>query len=75
MLATAMGETLRTSCMVMVIVAGATVFGHFLQITNVPTELAAWMAGLPLPAWGIMLAIIFFYLVAGRSSTRWRWCC
>ena len=65
MLATAMGETLRTSCMVMVIVAGATVFGHFLQITNVPTELAAWMAGLPLPAWGIMLAIIGFYLVAG----------
>ena len=65
MLATAMGETLRTSCMVMVIVAGATVFGHFLQITNVPTELAAWMAGLPLPAWGIMLTIIFFYLVAG----------
>ncbi|NCA82773.1 MAG: TRAP transporter large permease [Opitutae bacterium] len=65
MLATAMGETLRTSCMVMVIVAGATVFGHFLQITNVPTELAAWMAGLPLPAWGLMLAIILFYLVAG----------
>ena len=65
MLATAMGETLRTSCMVMVIVAGATVFGHFLQITNVPTELAAWMAGLPLPAWGIMLTIILFYLVAG----------
>ena len=65
MLATAMGETLRTSCMVLVIVAGATVFGHFLQITNVPTELAAWMAGLPLPGWGILLVIIFFYLVAG----------
>lgn len=65
MLATAMGETLRTSCMVLVIVAGATVFGHFLQITNVPTALAAWMAGLPLPGWGIMLVIIFFYLVAG----------
>ncbi len=65
MLATAMRETLCTSCMVMVIVAGATVFGHFLQITNVPTELAAWMAGLPLPGWGIMLVIILFYLVAG----------
>ncbi len=65
MLATALSETLRTSCMVMVIVAGATVFGHFLQRTEVPMELAAWMAGLPLPAWGIMLLIIFFYLVAG----------
>ena len=65
MLAAAMGETLRTSCMVMVIVAGATVFGHFLQRTEVPMELAAWLAGLPLPAWGIMLAMILFYLVAG----------
>ena len=65
MLATAMDETLRTSCMVLVIVAGATVFGHFLQITNVPTKLASWMAGLPLPGWGIMLVIILFYLVAG----------
>jgi tripartite ATP-independent transporter DctM subunit len=65
MLATAMGETLRTSCMVLVIVAGATVFGHFLQITNIPTELAAWLAALPLPAAGIMLIILLFYLVAG----------
>ena len=65
MLATALNETLCTSCMVLVIVAGATVFGHFLQITNVPTELAAWMAGLPLPPWGIMLLMIFFYLIAG----------
>ena len=65
MLATALGETLRTSCMVLVIVAGATVFGHFLQITNVPTALAAWLAGLPLPPAGIMLVILLFYLVAG----------
>lgn len=65
MLATALGETLRTSCMVLVIVAGATVFGHFLQITNLPTELAAWLAGLPLPPAGIMLVILLFYLVAG----------
>jgi C4-dicarboxylate transporter, DctM subunit len=65
MLATALNETLRTSCMVLTIVAGATVFGHFLQITNVPTEFAGWLAGLPLPPAGIMLAILAFYLVAG----------
>ena len=65
MLSTALGETLRTSCMVLVIVAGATVFGHFLQITGVPTSLAAWLAGLPLPPAGIMLVILLFYLVAG----------
>ncbi len=65
MLTTALNETLRTSCMVLVIVAGATVFGHFLQITNVPTSLAQWMADLALPGWGIMLMIIGFYLIAG----------
>ena len=65
MVTMALFETLRTSCMVLVIVAGATVFGHFLQITNVPTELATWMANLPLPGWGIMLVVIGFYLLAG----------
>ena len=58
MLATALMETLRTSCMVLVIVAGASVFGHFLQITNLPTGIATWLAGLPLPPVGIMAAIL-----------------
>ena len=58
-------ETIRTSCMVMVIVAGATMFGHFLAVTGVPTQFAGWLAGLPLPPWTIILIIIAFYLVAG----------
>lgn len=65
MLATALMETLRTSCMVLVIVAGASVFGHFLQITNLPTGIATWLAGLPLPPVGIMAAILVFYMIAG----------
>ena len=65
MLLTALMETLRTSCMVMVIVAGATVFGHFLQITNLPTSMAAGLAALPLPPVAIMLLILAFYVVAG----------
>ncbi len=58
-------ETIRTSCMVMVIVAGATMFGHFLAITGVPTEFAGWLAALPVPPWMIIVMIIIFYLVAG----------
>jgi tripartite ATP-independent transporter DctM subunit len=58
-------ETIRTSCMVMVIVAGATMFGHFLAVTGVPTQFAGWLAGLPVPPWVIILMIIVFYLVAG----------
>ncbi len=58
-------ETARTSCMVMIIVAGAVMFGHFLAVTHIPFELAGWLAGLALPAWMIMGMIILFYLAAG----------
>ena len=58
-------ETIRTSCMVMVIVAGATMFGHFLAVTGLPTQFAGWLAGLPVPPWVIIIMIILFYLVAG----------
>jgi C4-dicarboxylate transporter DctM subunit len=58
-------ETTRISCMVLVIVTGATVFGHFLAVTRIPFELAGWVKGLPLPPWGIMGLIIFIYLVGG----------
>jgi len=60
-----LAETTRISCMVLVIVTGATVFGHFLAITRIPFELAGWVQGLPLPPWGIMGVIIFIYLVGG----------
>ncbi|MBR3087300.1 MAG: TRAP transporter large permease [Kiritimatiellae bacterium] len=65
MLAAALDDTLRTSCMVMVIVAGATVFGHFLAVTGIPMLMARWLAALPLPAWGVMVFVSIFYLVAG----------
>ena len=63
MLWTATQETIRTSCMVLVIVAGATIFGHFLAVTGVPMALAGWLAGLPLPPMAIMALIIFFCLL------------
>lgn len=65
MLARALEETIRTSCMVLIIVAGASVFGHFLAVTEIPSLLAKWLAGLPLPAWTVMTIIGIFYLIAG----------
>lgn len=58
-------ETMRTSLMVMIIVAGAVVFGHFLAVTRIPYELATWLGGLPLPAWMIIGMMILFYVFAG----------
>ncbi|MFC1494806.1 TRAP transporter large permease [Thermodesulfobacteriota bacterium] len=61
----ALSATTQTSCMVMVIVAGATIFGHFMAVTRVPYELSAWAGSLPLPASVIMVLIILIYLLGG----------
>jgi len=58
-------ETMRTSLMVMIIVAGAMIFGKFLAVTHLTSELATWLGGLPLPAWTIIALIIAFYVIAG----------
>jgi len=65
MLVQSFQETLRTSCMVMIIVAGAVVFGHFLAVTRIPFALATWLGGLALPGWIVMSLIVVFYLIAG----------
>lgn len=58
-------DTTRLSCMVMVIVAGATVFGHFMAITRIPFTLSNWVGNLPLPASVIMIVIITIYVIGG----------
>ncbi len=58
-------ETARISCMILVIVAGATIFGHFLAITRIPFDIANWVAGFNLPSPVIMGMIILVYLIGG----------
>ena len=60
-----LSDTTRISCMVMVIVAGAIVFGHFMAITRLPYDLANWVSGLPLPPYMIICLIILVYLFGG----------
>jgi len=77
-------DGLRTSCMVLCIIAGATVFGHFMAVSTIPFILADWVAELPLPKTAIMGVIVFMYLIGGcfmdsmalivltvPSSSRW----
>lgn len=58
-------ETTRISCMILVIVAGATVFGHFLAVTQIPYDIAGWVSAFDLPAWAVMALIILVYLIGG----------
>jgi len=61
----AVKDALRITCMVMVIVAGAMVFGHFIAVAKIPLVLADWVVGLPLPPMAIMGVIVLIYLVGG----------
>ena len=58
-------ETVRTSCMVLFLIASAVIFGHFLAVTRIPFETAGWVSGLDLPAWATMTLIIGIYLIGG----------
>ncbi len=58
-------DTLRISCMVFMIIAGATIFGRFLTITRLPFEAAAWIGTLALPNWMLLWVILLCYVIGG----------
>ncbi len=58
-------ESLRTACMVITLIAGSAVLGHFIAVTNIPMIAADWIAGLPLHRNIVMIIIIVFYLLGG----------
>jgi len=60
-----LNETTRISCMILVIVAGATVFGHFLAVTTIPAQVGQWVSQLPLPSFAIIGLVILVYLLLG----------
>jgi C4-dicarboxylate transporter, DctM subunit len=58
-------ESLRTSCMVIMLIAGSTILGHCITVTNIPTVAADWLVGLPFNRHIVMTMIIFVYLIGG----------
>ena len=60
-----LADTTKISCMIMVIVTGAVIFGHFMAITRIPYTLADYVSSLPLPPHAIIGVIILVYLIGG----------
>lgn len=58
-------ESLRTGCMVLMLIAGSAVLGHFLTVTEIPMIAADWITGLPINRYIIMIGIILVYLIGG----------
>ncbi len=58
-------DGLRTACMVLFIITGAVIFGHFMAITTIPFKLAEWIGGLPIHPLAVMGVLIFIYFLGG----------
>ncbi len=58
-------DGLQTGCMVLFIITGATVFGHFMVITNIPFTLADWVGAMTIPPTMAIGVIIVIYFIGG----------
>ncbi len=62
---TSVAESLRTACMVLMLIAGSAVLGHFLAVTRIPMIAADWVAALTMNRYIIMIIISMIYLFGG----------
>jgi tripartite ATP-independent transporter DctM subunit len=57
--------TVKTTAMIMLIVAAAVVFGRFIAVSRLPFALATWASSLALPPFAVLTIILLIYLVLG----------
>jgi len=58
-------EALRTSCMVLLIIALSTVLSHFIAVTGIPSSIGGWVQELPVHRHVVVIMIFFVYLIGG----------
>lgn len=62
---TAVMGSLRIGSMILTLVLGATVLGHFFAVTKTPYIVAEWLGSFPVDRSIVMIVIILVYLVGG----------
>lgn len=60
-----MREALRTTIMLLMLVAGSTILGHFITVTGIPQSAADWIVSLPLNRYLIMILICLVFELGG----------
>jgi tripartite ATP-independent transporter DctM subunit len=58
-------EAIRTAGMILMLIAGSTILGHFIAVTNIPQAVADYVVALPLNRYVIMILICFVYELGG----------
>ena len=61
----ALGDTTKTTAMIMLLLAGAIIFGRFMAISRLPFELGSLVAKVSLPPFLVMVLILFIYFILG----------
>ena len=58
-------EALMISCMVLCLITGSIVFGHFLSLSTLPMTLYDWVKQLPVDRLVILVIVYLFYFIGG----------
>jgi C4-dicarboxylate transporter, DctM subunit len=58
-------DAARIGCMVLTLITGATVLGHFFAVTKMPYMVADWLSSLHMPPSLIIMIILVVYLIGG----------
>ncbi len=51
--------------MILMLIAGSVILGHFIAVTNIPQNTADWLVSLPVNRYFIIIIICFIYLLGG----------
>ncbi len=60
-----LSEALRTAGMVLMLIAGSVILGHFIAVTNIPQRIAEGLVALPVNRYVILILICFIYEIGG----------
>jgi C4-dicarboxylate transporter, DctM subunit len=58
-------DSVVTSAMILMLIAGASVFGNTLSLLRVPQDVTTWLEGMHLNTWQFMIAVNILYLILG----------
>jgi C4-dicarboxylate transporter, DctM subunit len=65
LLVKAVKDSVRLGCMVLTLIAGATVCSHFFAVTKMPFLVGQWLGSLPIPASLTIIIILLVYIIGG----------
>lgn len=60
-----LADATKTTAMIMLMIAGAIIFGRFMAVSKIPFALADWAGALPLPSFAVMGVVLVIYLILG----------